>query len=73
MEWVATPSSSVSSQPRDPTHVACIGRQSLYHWATWEVQIIVYFLKARRLSGIIQMNTVSSQEPLGMKSFLQPE
>ena len=25
-----------SSQPRNPTHVSYIGRQILYHWATWE-------------------------------------
>ena len=25
-----------SSQTRDPTHVSCIGRQILYHWATRE-------------------------------------
>ena len=35
LEWVATPSSRVSSRPRDQTcvsHVSCIGRQVLYHW-----------------------------------------
>ena len=26
------------SQPRDQTHISCIGRQILYHWVTWEVQ-----------------------------------
>ena len=31
-----TSSSKTSSQPRDWTHVSCIGRQILYHWATWE-------------------------------------
>ena len=34
LEWVATPSSSRSSQPRDPTcvpYVSCIGRWVLYH------------------------------------------
>ena len=27
-----------SSQPRDSTHVSCIGRSILYHWANWEAQ-----------------------------------
>ena len=39
LEWVATSSSRGSSQPRDRTHVSCIsciGRQILYHCATWE-------------------------------------
>ena len=39
--WVAIPSSWGSPQPRNPTHVSCVswtGRQTLYPWATWEVQ-----------------------------------
>ena len=31
LEWVAMLSSRGSSQPRDRTHVFCIGRQILYH------------------------------------------
>ena len=34
LEWVSTPFSRGSSQPRDPTHVSyisCLGRQVLYH------------------------------------------
>ena len=39
LEWVAISSSRGSSSPRDWTRVSCgscIGRQILYHWATWE-------------------------------------
>ena len=36
LEWVAISSSRGSSQPRDWTHVSCIGRWILYHSATWE-------------------------------------
>ena len=36
LEWVATSSSRGSSRPRDQTCVSCIGRQILYHCATWE-------------------------------------
>ena len=39
LEWVAISFSRGSSQPRDQTRVSCvscIGRQILYHWATWE-------------------------------------
>jgi hypothetical protein len=39
LEWVAMPSSSGPSQPRDRTHiscVSCIGGQIIYHCATWE-------------------------------------
>ena len=41
LEWVAISYSCGSSQPKDWTHiscVSCIGRQILYHWATWEAQ-----------------------------------
>ena len=30
-----SPKSVWSSPPRDWTHISCIGRQILYHWATW--------------------------------------
>ena len=36
LEWVVISSPRGSSQPRDRTCVACIGRPILYHWATWE-------------------------------------
>ena len=31
LEWVAMPSSKGSSQPRDGTHISCLGRWVLYH------------------------------------------
>ena len=34
--WVAISFFRGSSWPRDQTRVSCIGRQVLYHWATWE-------------------------------------
>ena len=34
--WVTISSSRGSSQPRDQTHISCIGRWVLYHWATRE-------------------------------------
>ena len=33
------PSPKGSSQPRDRTHVSCIGRQIPYHRATWETHV----------------------------------
>ena len=42
LEWVAISSSRGSSPPRDPTGVSCIpciGRQILYHCATWEALV----------------------------------
>ena len=43
LEWVAMPSSTGSSWPRDWTSISkstCIGRRVLYHSATWEGFII---------------------------------
>ena len=42
LEWVDISSSRESSRPRNWTHIfygSCIGRQILYHWATWEAQV----------------------------------
>ena len=39
LEWVAISFSRESSQPRYWTCVSCIGRQILYHWATWEAHL----------------------------------
>ena len=36
LEWVAISFSRGSSRPRDWTHVSCIGRQVLHHWAIRE-------------------------------------
>ena len=36
MEWVAISFSRGTSQPWEQIYVSCIGRQILYHWATWE-------------------------------------
>ena len=41
LEWFAISFSRRSSPPRDHAlvpYVSCIGRQILYHWATWEAQ-----------------------------------
>ena len=36
LEWVAFPFSRGSSQPRDQSHICCIGRRILYYWSPWE-------------------------------------
>ena len=39
LEWVAISFSRESSRPRDQTHVSCIGRRILYHWATNDARV----------------------------------
>ena len=41
LEWVAMPSSRGSSPPRDGTHISCISRWNLYHWATREAHLLL--------------------------------
>ena len=36
LEWIAISYSRRSSPPRDRTHIFYIGKQIVYHWATWE-------------------------------------
>ena len=51
LEWVAVFFSSGSSQPRDGTHIFCIGRQVLYHWASRHLYngILCSYFKMRML------------------------
>ena len=39
LEWIAISFSRGSSWPRDWTHVSCIGRQVLHHWASREARV----------------------------------
>ena len=51
------------SQPRDWTCVSCIGRQILYHWATWEAQVSRSCLPTRTVGffslGLTRMSGMS--------------
>ena len=40
LEWFAIS----FSPPKDQTHVYCIGKQILYHWATWEMLHDWYYI-----------------------------
>ena len=42
LEWVAISFSRGSSWTRDQTHISCIGRWILYHWATREALMSIY-------------------------------
>ena len=52
LEWVAISFSRGSSQAWNWTHVSCIGRQSLYHWACIHIlQCISYWFCTMFFSG----------------------
>ena len=44
LEWVAISFSRGSSQPRCQTHISCVGRWVLYHWAIREAPMSMYYL-----------------------------
>ena len=51
LEWVAISFFRGSSRSRNRTHISCIGRQILYHWATKEALLHVYlYIKYRNVS-----------------------
>ena len=55
LEWVAI--SRVSSQPGDLKQVSCVGKQILYHLATWEAQRKSY---KRQNHGILEFRANSN-------------
>ena len=60
LEWVAISSSRGSSQLRDQTHVSCIGRQILYHWATWEaISPYIFVIRYNSNRKLIQRSCFS--------------
>ena len=48
LEWIAISFSRESSWLRDGTHVSCIGRWILYHWA-WGCMYLITFLKFKNI------------------------
>ena len=65
LEWVSISFSSRSSQPRDQTHISCIGRQILYWWDTWEdpklLTRLFYFCNQETYrSRLTEISTVST-------------
>ena len=71
LEWVAISSSRGSLWPRDWTRVSCIGRQILYHWATWEALFAgLKFLKdSRRFQTVFFFFLNEIQETDILKAF----
>ena len=46
-----------SSWPKDQTHISCIGRWILYHWATWEAQPICKTAIKSRIKNLLMPET----------------
>ena len=72
LEWVAISYSRGFSQPRDQTHVSCIGRWILYSGATREALDMTYYLYLH-FSALLDLNLESchtSLTPLVKHDFL---
>ena len=52
LEWVAISFSSESSQPRDQTYASLIGRQNLYHQASWGALYTFIIIQIKSESSI---------------------
>ena len=69
LEWVAMPFSRGYSQLKDQTHVSCIGRQVLYHWATLEAYpysipyMKWYEWRKKQFGGNIPINIILPKAP----------
>ena len=84
LEWVALPSYRRSSWPRDRTHIFCVGRQILYHWATseaWRLVLLInlylaFFpsLSSQAFKWVISMTgtMLRSQATLRIPHWLYP-
>ena len=63
--WVVISFSRGSSLPRGRTQVSCLGRQILYHWATWEAfgsaTVFENFFQFHQVNLDMPNWTVSSQ------------
>ena len=51
LEWVAMPSSKGYSCLWDQSLISCIGRQTLYHWVTWEASSTTAAAAAKSLQS----------------------
>ena len=60
LAWVAISSSRRSSWPGDRTCICCfswIGRWILYHWASWEVFVVIRKCKSLSGQSVLYVNT----------------
>ena len=66
LKWVAIFFFRRSSPPRNQTQVFCIGRQILYHWASWEAQekFIQGDNRGERLLGSPVAGTLAEQDEI---------
>ena len=72
-DWVAISFSKGSAWPKDQTHISCIGRQILYHWATKEAlksAILTHTPLLFRFPSQLGHHSVLSRVPCGIQYVL---
>ena len=67
LEWVAISFSRGSFWPRDWTHISFIGRQILYHWATWKAKIEGYNFQITEKNGLKKEEKVKKKKEVKEK------
>ena len=62
LKWVAISFSRGSSCPRDRTHISCLSRQTLSHWASREVQAYMHSTDNNTPAGMSLLKRRSDTE-----------
>ena len=73
LEWVAIPSSSGSSQPRDGSHdsfLSCIGRRVLYKQAHVSASLLSSVMTLSKVLNLSQLSHLSKKDIHRMESHL---
>ena len=66
LEWIAIPFLRGASQPRDQTHVSCMGRQMLYHWAIYQSFWLVPWTVDKRSEMSLPPRYCGEQDEVGI-------
>ena len=69
LEWVDISFSRGSYWPRDRSYISCIVRQNLYHWATWEAQLLTKMIFKWQFPNYIMPTFISWHSPIRILSF----
>ena len=70
LEWVAILFSRGSSQPRDQTHVTCVGRQILYYQASREASLPMYSFIILLSHPNVHFQTIHVPTPISIHQFI---
>ena len=71
LELVAIPFLREASQPRDQTHVSCMGRRMLYHWAIYQSFWLVPWTVDKRSEMSLPPRHCGEQDEVGIRPIFK--